>query len=374
MFYKFTLAKKQIRNNHKEEIKVYNGKRHQRMPKFLTSIILFNSISEIQKTKSRKQRFSFTIDKDIRLLRLALCANPWQTGSDRWNDVVKLMEMEYHTRLTMRTVSGRINLLRENFKKQQLRSKTGTEEQETERGRLLLDIEAIISEEDAAVEINDLLNDETDDVNINGTIDANVNDTIDANVNDTNDVNGNDDAHGDSNANDDDFICTPEVIAYCQEKNSSQDDPTLDKDDDDDGASDSPMEQHSQTCNSSNKRKSAKRKFGSERPKNVQQSRKAEREKADAERKKYLDEADEPVNRRFRGRLTIEDEMIMKRQDHEIEMEKERLVLEKERLEIDKRREIRLEEEARRRDELHMSQLLLHQTTMVLITKALEKN
>lgn len=313
--------------------------------------------------KPRKQRFAFTIDKDIRLLRLALCENPWQTGHDKWNHVVKMMEMEYHTNITTRTVSGRINLLRENFRKQQLQSKTGTEEQETERGRLLLDIEAIISEEDAAVEINDLLDDETDD--------ANVNDTND------NDANDNDDAHGDANANDDGLVCTPEKSADCQEKNSSQEFDqrndvfaTLDQDDDDDDASNSSKKQHSQTCNSSKKKKSAKRKSGSECPKNVKQSRIAERGKADAEREKYLDEADEPVNRRFKGRLSIEDEMIMKRQDHEIEMDKQRLVLDKERLEIDKRREIRLEEEARRRDELHMSQLLLHQTMLALVGKA----
>lgn len=60
----------------------------------------------------------------------------------------------------------------------------------------------------------------------------------------------------------------------------------------------------------------------------------------------------------------------MKRQDHDIEMDKQRLVLDKARLEIDKRREMRLEEEARRRDKLHMSQLLLHQTMLALCGKA----
>lgn len=300
--------------------------------------------------RPRKQRVGFTIDRDIRLLRLALWANPWQTGKEKWTDVVNMMEMEYNIKLTTRTVSGRINKLRDNFRKQLLRSRTGTEEQETERSRLLSDIEAIIADEDAAVEINNVLNDETDDIDDGNSI----NDGIDE---DTNDANGNDHEHADDDA----IVCTPEESDQRNEVFA-----TLDDDDND--ASTNLRKENSKTCNSKTTN-TAKRKFGSECPKKGKKSRIAERNKADAERKKYVDEADEPVNRRFQGRMSVEDEMLMKRQDHEIEMDKQRLELEKERLELDKRREMRLDEEARRRDELHMAQLLMQQSMMALIGK-----
>lgn len=105
----------------------------------------------------------------------------------------------------------------------------------------------------------------------------------------------------------------------------------------------------------------------------MKKQRIAERVLADSEREKYCDEADGPMTRKSKGRLSLEDEMILKRQNHEMEMEKERNKIERERLEMDKRRESRLEDEGRRRDEVVMSQMIIQQSLMSLLTKFLEK-
>lgn len=54
-----------------------------------------------------------------------------------------------------------------------------------------------------------------------------------------------------------------------------------------------------------------------------QKQRILEHEEADLERSSYIEEANGPTTRK-RGRLTMEDEMLIKRQEHEIHNEKEK--------------------------------------------------
>lgn len=234
-----------------------------------------------------------------------------------------LMEIEYNVTLTNRTVEGRADLLLHYFKSQQLKSRTGTEEQETERGKLLSEIDAIIEEEKAASQINVYL---TGDNEIENEVTDSINEV---------DLTQSDVIISDSNGE-------HENIESSIEPSSSGD---VDVDE--------------------NKRK---------RPAiSVKKQCIAERVLADSEREKYCDEADGPMTRKSNGRLSLEDEMILKRQNHEMEMEKERNKIERERLEMDKRRESRLEDEGRRRDEVVMSQMIIQQSLVSLLNKFLEK-
>lgn len=243
-------------------------------------------------------------------------ANPWQNDSKKWDEVKTLMEIEYNVTLTNRTVEGRVDLLLQYFKSQQLKSRTGTEEQETERGKLLSEIDAIIEEEKAASQINVYL---TGNHEIENEVTDSINE-VDVIISDSNGEHEN--------------------IELSIEPSSSGD---VDVDE--------------------NKRK---------RPAiSAKKQRIAERVLADSEREKYCDEADGPMTRKSNGRLSLEDEMILKRQNHE--MEKERNKIERERLEMDKRRESRLEDEGRRRDEVVMSQMIIQQSLVSLLNKFLEK-
>lgn len=102
----------------------------------------------------RKQRFSFTIDRDIVLLKLALTKNPWQTGDQKWETIREIMEAQCQSTMTERCIKNRVNLLLRQYRTQQLQCKTGTEQEISDRGRLLESIDMIVQEENAAININ----------------------------------------------------------------------------------------------------------------------------------------------------------------------------------------------------------------------------
>lgn len=91
----------------------------------------------------RKGRVNFSIKKDICLLQAALQFNPWQLGKQHWKDVAALMGRTFGQVFTPKSVEKRVDLLVNKFKTEELKVSTGTEEEKTERGRLLSDIIAI---------------------------------------------------------------------------------------------------------------------------------------------------------------------------------------------------------------------------------------
>ncbi|CAG7822802.1 unnamed protein product, partial [Allacma fusca] len=96
--------------------------------------------------KPKKERFGFNIEKDIRLLRTAIALNPWQLGDDKWTQVAKELNEMFKYDVTPRTTKDRVDRLVIQLKQQELKSKTGTEEQQTERGELIQQIIAIVEE------------------------------------------------------------------------------------------------------------------------------------------------------------------------------------------------------------------------------------
>lgn len=127
--------------------------------------------------------------------------------------------------------------------------------------------------------------------------------------------------------------------------------------------------------------------------KTVTATRKAEREEADKERDQLLDSGNglKTIQNLFhfdmicliitkapglvprkKRRLSLEDDMIVKRQDHEMEMDREKMQLEKERLELEKRREDRLDDEGKRRDQLSASQIEIQRQMLAMMSKFIE--
>lgn len=101
-----------------------------------------------------------------------------------------------------------------------------------------------------------------------------------------------------------------------------------------------------------------------------------ERLDADAERASYVDDAlviGGSLVSRSKKRLTLEEEMIIKKQEHDIQMEKERMELEREKLELEKRREDRYLEENRRRDEIAREQVKIQSAMLDIMQKVLNK-
>ncbi|CAG7726397.1 unnamed protein product, partial [Allacma fusca] len=90
----------------------------------------------------RKTRFAFTLQKDIFLLKTLLQVNPWDFGENCWEDAVKI----FCTRgwvVTERSLKDRLKALQKAYKQQTL-TKTGTEEEKTDRASLLEEIEKIV--------------------------------------------------------------------------------------------------------------------------------------------------------------------------------------------------------------------------------------
>lgn len=101
-----------------------------------------------------------------------------------------------------------------------------------------------------------------------------------------------------------------------------------------------------------------------------------ERRDADAERASYVDDAlviGGSLVSRSKKRSTLEEEMIIKKQEHDIQMEKERMELEREKLELEKRREDRYLEENRRRDEIAREQVKIQSAMLDIMQKVLNK-
>lgn len=131
--------------------------------------------------------------------------------------------------------------------------------------------------------------------------------------------------------------------------------------------------------------------------------RKIERAEADAERRRYIDEAiGNLISKPNRQRLTIEEELIKQRQDHDmaienkklllekqrmehetnresqrqvhdLEVEKQKLELEKQQLELEKIRESRKIEEGRNRDEIAKMQMNVQSNMLQMMQNFFEK-
>lgn len=122
-----------------------------------------------------------------------------------------------------------------------------------------------------------------------------------------------------------------------------------------------------------------------ETPNNTAKKRRLERLEADKERASYIDEAPGPSGSRSnRQRLSIEEEIMMQRHKHDMEVEKEKIEIEKlrvkseqireeQRLILEQQREERLNEESKRRDEIAKSQIDLQTTMMEVMRKFVEK-
>lgn len=87
------------------------------------------------------------------MLHLALAKNPWQIGNEKWGEIQKRVVNEFGTHISARGIKDRIDLLFEQYKSQQLKSRTGTVEEKSERGRLPESINVIVEEEKAAINI-----------------------------------------------------------------------------------------------------------------------------------------------------------------------------------------------------------------------------
>ncbi|KAJ6647937.1 hypothetical protein Bhyg_03162 [Pseudolycoriella hygida] len=208
-------------------------------------------------------------------------------------------------------IKSRINLLLQQYRTQGLQSKTGTEEEKSTRGGLLESIDLIIQEESAA--INYEIGAEQDEFSEDGDGDTNEElcETIKSKT-----------KHAENAEN-------------CTELNKKVIDLTL-----------------------------FERNVSDTFPEIAEEGN---NKKTDKERDELMNMADVPTSvRSKKQRLNIEEEMLVKRQEHEMEMEIERL-------QIERRREVRLEEESRRRDEFAMSQMTIQQKMLTVITKLMEK-
>lgn len=65
--------------------------------------------------------------------------------------------------------------------------------------------------------------------------------------------------------------------------------------------------------------------------------------------------------------------MIKTRQEHEMAMDKEKLELERDKLQLEEKREERLREEGRRRDELAGSQIQMQSQLLQILQKLMDK-
>jgi len=100
-----------------------------------------------------------------------------------------------------------------------------------------------------------------------------------------------------------------------------------------------------------------------------------EKKQADKEREEILKKnaAPEASGVRRKRALPVEDDMIIKKQDHDMAMEVRKMKMEEDRLELEKQKEHRKEEENRRRDEIQKSQLDIQQQMLQMLAN-LTKN
>lgn len=113
--------------------------------------------------------------------------------------------------------------------------------------------------------------------------------------------------------------------------------------------------------------------------------RKLERLEADKERELYIDEAPGPSgSRSSRQRLSVEEEIMMEKHRHEIQIENQKIEVEKlrigseqrreeQRLILEQQREERLGDESKRRDEIAKTQIELQRTMMEIMKKFMDK-
>lgn len=83
-------------------------------------------------------------------LRSALTRNPWQTGDDKWAEIVEDIKDQFNAVVAVQTLRDRLKLLLKKYKSQELKITSGNEEETTERGFLLESINAIQEEQNAA--------------------------------------------------------------------------------------------------------------------------------------------------------------------------------------------------------------------------------
>lgn len=261
------------------------------------------------------------------MLRAGLLCNPWQLGSDRWSEVAEMMQTEFRNKFTIATVKGRINLLIDKYRKQELSHQTGTEEELSERGKLLQQIIAIKSEEDAAI-----------NVQLNADYEMSDNENCEY-------------IDGENVAEE---VIGPENVGL--EDVGLRDVSLQDVGWDDHILRDITREEENERL-----------RIGYQRPStnSIAKQRRLERLEADTERDAYI-AAGPSSERGKRQRLSLEEEIILERQQHDMKLEKDRLELEKE-------REKRLREEGLRRDEIAKSQLQIQQTMLEMMQKFMSK-
>jgi len=107
-------------------------------PKKRRKVVKSNQLNE------PKNRFGFNVQKDIALLQTA---NPWQLGGDKWSEVSSSLSTAFGYQIAERTGKDGILLLVKKFSNQELSTRTGTEEEKSERGALLETVVSLIEEE-----------------------------------------------------------------------------------------------------------------------------------------------------------------------------------------------------------------------------------
>ncbi|XP_018324861.1 uncharacterized protein LOC108736784 isoform X2 [Agrilus planipennis] len=96
-------------------------------------------------------RFIFSIERDINVLEAALNINPFQLGRPRWNMVAEDVRERWGYVVSARTLRERVETLLRKFRNEELTSKKGTEEQQTQRAALLTEIISIVEGDQAAI-------------------------------------------------------------------------------------------------------------------------------------------------------------------------------------------------------------------------------
>jgi len=261
------------------------------------------------KVQTNTTRFGFSIPKDIALLKEAISQNPWQLGAEKWEFVASELSNQLENTLTERTVKERIARLIKNYSTQQLATKSGTEEEISERGLLIETVISIIEEEKAR---------------INKTLGAE--DLLDP----------------------DDYFNLSEVEEVIQNEPVTQKKRKL-KDTEKEAAE--------------TERENAFITYVKDLAPTPSGSRK-KRVKLSAEDELIKAKQDHEMDMDVR-RIGLEEE----RQKKEMELEEKRLELELVRLEIEKSRESRLEAENKRKDDFAVSQLQFQNLLLELLSK-----
>lgn len=68
-------------------------------------------------------RFSFNVDKDIKVLKEVLNCNPYQLGNKKWTEAAKRLKYEHGWEVSARTIKERVNNLLSKVQRDELVSR-----------------------------------------------------------------------------------------------------------------------------------------------------------------------------------------------------------------------------------------------------------